>query len=190
MSSLRRRSLRCTLALSATALATIIAIAWSVTATAGLYKCARDDGTVMYQEDPCASGRELRDFERDPATVSVVPFSVPPPPSSTDATPRSRVNSARSTESRKSGDNKTRASATAKVAGGAMNAAERKFLVPGIGEGEVVARIGRPDMSTGAGRKTVRWTYLPAAEDPSTITTLTFELGRLIQVERKVVRLK
>jgi hypothetical protein len=43
-------------------------------------------------------------------------------------------------------------------------------------------------MSTGAGRKTVRWTYLPAPEDPSTITTLTFELGRLIQVERKVVR--
>ena len=66
--------------------------------------------------------------------------------------------------------------------------AERKFLLPGIGEGEVVARVGRPDMSTGAGRKTVRWTYLPAPEDPQTITTLTFELGRLIQVERKVVR--
>ena len=67
------------------------------------------------------------------------------------------------------------------------NAAERKFLVPGIGEGEVVARIGRPDMSSGAGRKTMRWTYLPAPEDPQTVTTLTFELGRLIEVERKVV---
>ena len=33
--------------------------------------------------------------------------------------------------------------------------------MPGIGEGEVVARVGRPDMSTGAGRKTVRWTYFP-----------------------------
>ena len=45
-------------------------------------------------------------------------------------------------------------------------------------------------MSTAAGRKTIRWTYLPAPDDPSTITTLTFELGRLMQVERKVVRLK
>jgi len=42
-------------------------------------------------------------------------------------------------------------------------------------------------MSTSGGRKTVRWTYLPAPEDPSTITTLTFELGRLVEVERKVV---
>ena len=141
----------------------------------------------MYQEDPCPSGRELRDFERDPATVSVVPFGVPTPPSSSDSAPRGR---ARRTESRKSGNNKTRASTRAKAEGGATNAAERKFLVPGIGEGEVVARIGRPDMSTAAGRKTVRWTYLPAPDDPSTITTLTFELGRLIQVERKVVRLK
>jgi hypothetical protein len=60
--------------------------------------------------------------------------------------------------------------------------------MPGIGEGEVVARVGRPDMSTGAGRKTVRWTYLPVPEDPATITTLTFELGRLVEVERKVIR--
>ena len=59
--------------------------------------------------------------------------------------------------------------------------------MPGIGEGEVVARVGRPDMSSGNGRKTVRWTYLPVPEDPGTITTLTFELGRLVQVERKVI---
>ena len=174
----------------ATALASIAACSWPLIATAGLYKCLRDDGAVMYQENPCPSGRELRDFERDPATVSVVPFSVPSPPSSSDAAPRSRASSARSTESRKSGDNKPRASTKGKAEGGAMNAAERKFLIPGIGEGEVVARIGRPDMSTSAGRKTIRWTYLPAPDDPSTITTLTFELGRLIQVERKVVRLK
>ena len=183
------RSCRFTLARFATAIAAIAALAWPLAAMAGLYKCARDDGTVMYQEDPCPSGRELRDFERDPATVSVVPFSAPPQ-NSTELAPGSRASSARSTESRKSGDNKTRASTKAKAEGGAINAAERKFLVPGIGEGDVVARIGRPDMSTAAGRKTIRWTYLPAPDDPSTITTLTFELGRLIQVERKVVRLK
>src|SRR6476661_1004595 len=68
-------------------------IAWPVASSAGLYKCARDDGTVMYQEDSCPSGKELRDFERDPATVSVIPFRAapgsdvraaerPPPPAS------------------------------------------------------------------------------------------------------------
>ena len=46
----------------------------------------------------------------------------------------------------------------------------------------------RAGMSTAGGRKTVRWTYLPAPADPSTITTLTFELGRLVEVERKVIR--
>jgi len=189
MWSLRPGSRRRALALPPTALATIVALLWPLPAPAGLYKCARDDGTVMYQEDPCASGRELRDFERDPATVSVVPFSVPPP-GSADALPRARSNAARSNESEKTAGKKTRASTKAKAENGAMNAAERKFLVPGIGEGEVVARIGRPDMSTAAGRKTIRWTYLPAPDDPSTITTLTFELGRLIQVERKVVRLQ
>jgi hypothetical protein len=129
----------------------------------------------MYQEDPCPSGKELRDFERDPATVSVIPFRVVPP---NDIRAPERPPPAASKSERKPRK-------TAKRPG---NPAERKFLVPGIGEGEVVARIGRPDMSTGAGRKTVRWTYLPAPEDPGTITTLTFELGRLIQVERKVIR--
>jgi hypothetical protein len=43
-------------------------------------------------------------------------------------------------------------------------------------------------MTTGSGRKTTRWVYLPAPEDPSTITTLSFESGRLVAVERKVVR--
>lgn len=151
-------------------------IAWPVASIAGLYKCARNDGTVMYQEDPCPSGTELRDLERDPATVSVIPFRAAPG-SDVRAAERSLPPAPRSERSK-----------SRKTAERQGNPAERKFLVPGIGEGEVVARIGRPDMSSGAGRKTVRWTYLPAPEDPQTITTLTFELGRLIQVERKVVR--
>lgn len=174
----------------AIALAGALALAWPVASTAGLYKCARDDGTVMYQEDPCPAGRELRDFERDPATVSVVPFSTPPPVGGADAAARGSGDAARDSKSRKSSSARQGSASrtSAKGAGSAINPAERKFLIPGIGEGEVVARVGRPDMSTGAGRKTVRWTYLPAPEDPQTITTLTFELGRLIQVERKVVR--
>ena len=149
--------------------------AWAHASSAGLYKCARDDGSVMYQEEPCPAGKELRDFERDPASVSVIPFRLAPgtearaPDSSRPAAAKSEPRPRKAAAERQG------------------NPAERKFLVPGIGEGEVVARIGRPDMSTGAGKKTMRWTYLPAPEDPQTITTLTFELGRLVQVERKVI---
>jgi hypothetical protein len=98
-----------------------------------------------------------------------------PGPDSNVIVPRTSAQASKATKSRKDD-----------ARGG--NPAERKFLVPGIGEGEVVARIGRPDMSSGAGRKTIRWTYLPVPEDPGTITTLTFELGRLVEVERKVIR--
>jgi hypothetical protein len=149
-------------------------LALATPAHAGLYKCARGDGSVTYQEEPCPAGTELRDFERDPATVSVVPFRIPPESETRTLAPRDKP----AQPTRKSRRDAARTG----------NAAERKFLMPGIGEGEVVARVGRPNMSTGAGRKTVRWTYLPVPEDPGTITTLTFELGRLVEVERKVVR--
>ena len=154
----------------------MLLVACASVASAGVYKCARDDGTVMYQEDPCPPGKELRDFEREPASLSVIPFRIPNEPVERTPSPRNAASSASKSDrpSRKSDER-----------GG--SAAERKFLVPGIGEGEVVARIGRPDVSSGAGRKTMRWTYLPAPEDPQTVTTLTFELGRLVQVERKVV---
>jgi hypothetical protein len=145
-------------------------------ALAGLYKCAKDDGTVMYQQEPCPAGKELRDFERDPATVSVVPFRIVPGPDTHVVAPR--ASSPRATAERKS----------RKATERQGNPGERKFLVPGIGQGEVVARVGRPDMSTSGGRKIVRWTYMPVPEDPATITTLTFELGRLVEVERKVIR--
>jgi hypothetical protein len=145
-------------------------------AAAGVYKCALDDGSVTYQENPCPAGKELRDFDRDPAAVSVIPFRIAPGPDTHVVAPRAPT-------AQPASERKLRKSAEPHG-----NPAERKFLVPGIGEGEVVARIGRPDMSSGAGRKTMRWTYLPAPEDPQTITTLTFELGRLVEVERKVVR--
>lgn len=159
----------------ATAITLQLALAVS-SADAGLYKCARDDGSVTYQEEPCPAGRELRDFERDPAPVSVVPFRIPPSSQTQPAAPRASA-------TRTSSESKARKSVERQG-----NATERKFLVPGINEGEVVTRVGRPDMSTGAGRKTMRWTYLPAPDDPNTITTLTFELGRLVEVERKVIR--
>jgi hypothetical protein len=156
----------------------VLAIACTLApaAQAGLYKCARNDGSVMYQEDPCPAGTELRDFERDPATVSVVPFRIAPSTETRSLPSEKPPKVASERKSRRDGERRG-------------NPAERKFLVPGIGEGEVVARIGRPDMSTGAGRKIMRWTYLPVPEDPGTITTLTFELGRLVEVERKLIHM-
>jgi hypothetical protein len=169
-----------TASLSRTALigvASLGALLLSSPASAGLYKCALDNGGVIYQQEPCHPGMELRDFDRDPATVSVIPFRMVPgvgtSKQAADSPPERRENSRR------------KSNRPAVIKG---NPAERKFLVPGISQGEVVARVGSPDMTTGSGRKTTRWVYLPAPEDPSTITTLSFESGRLVAVERKVVR--
>jgi hypothetical protein len=154
-------------------------VAATAAAAAGIYKCARTDGTVIYQEGACAAGAELRDLVRDPPTVSVVPFRALPAgePPRGERPPRERPPRATSRSQARE----------PKAPARTGNPAERKFLVPGISEGEVVARVGRPDIRTPAGRRTVRWTYLPAAEDPQTITMLTFERGRLEHVERKVV---
>lgn len=154
------------------ALALVLAAAPG-SAAAGLYKCELDNG-VTYQQTPCPPGRELRDFDRNPATVSVVPFTVAPQNETRRAPPATPAR-APSKAKPKRGDD------------AAKKAAERKFLIPGIDEGEVLARVGAPDLKSGSSRKTMRWTYLPAADDPSTITTLTFQEGRLIEVERKVV---
>jgi hypothetical protein len=57
-----------------------------------------------------------------------------------------------------------------------------------MSEGEVVARVGPPDMTSSPNRKGKRWTYMPIPEDRNTITNLTFDNGRLIEVERKVIQ--
>jgi hypothetical protein len=177
----RRAILPLRLARTARRLAGLVAgaaiLAAPVAAWAGLYKCALDSGGVTYQQDPCPPGKELRDFARDPANVSVVPFTFMP-----GTGMHSAAAAVDATAPRKKTERKTR-----KQAGDNGNAAERKFLFPGISEGEVIARVGRPDVSTGGGGKTTRWTYMPAPEDPATITMLTFRFGRLIEVERKVV---
>lgn len=158
-------------------------------AAAGVYKCAQHDATPMYQDAPCEPGRALRDFDQQPAAVSVIPFRQVP-----DAAPvaRPRERTRRTATGRSSVTSSSRergaprASPAANARGG--NPGERKFLRPGIGEGEVIARVGRPDHAVGGGRGRTRWTYLPASEDPSTMTTLTFEAGQLVHVERKIIR--
>ena len=53
---------------------------------------------------------------------------------------------------------------------------------------ETAVSRGAPDMTSSPNRKGKRWTYMPVPEDRNTITNLTFDNGRLVEVERKVIR--
>jgi len=55
---------------------------------------------------------------------------------------------------------------------------------------QVVTRIGPPDMKRPAGHrpKIARWSTCPRPKIPGHDPTLTFEHGRLVEVERKVVK--
>lgn len=154
----------------------LVALAGDVSseAAAQVYKCAAASGVPVYQDSPCAEGRELRNFAADPAPVSVLPLR--PPTGSTSRLvapappPKERASSSRKDKPR----------------GG--DPAERRHLHPGMYEGEVLARAGPPDMKSGGGRKLSRWTYMPVPGDPQTLTTVVFEYGKVVEVERKVVR--
>ena len=153
----------------------LVAAALAATpSVAQMYKCAGDGGTPVYQDAPCPPGRELRNFATDPANVSVLPMR-PPPGSVSRVTAPPREKPAKPTKAdRKQVD--------------AGNAAERRHVQPGMHEGEVLARLGAPDLRSGkGGGKLARWTYMPAAGDPQTLTTVVFEYGKVVEVERKVV---
>jgi len=145
-------------------------------APAAIYKCVGEGSQPVYQDSPCPPGRELRNFDTDPAEVSVIPFRVPETTPSPVAAKPAKAQPAAKIDKKKD------------VATGA-DIAQRKFIVAGMNESEVVARIGHPDMTTGGkGRKSSRWSYLPAAGDPNTITTVVFDYGKVVEVERKIVR--
>jgi len=159
------------------AVITLILAASAAPAVATIYKCHGDNGAPVYQDEPCRPGKELRDFDKDPPTVSVMPLGP-----ATGTTTRQTLPTTQPAAKIKTG-------ARTKPSPPAGNPSERKFLAPGINEGEVITRVGPPDMKSGGnGRKTARWTYMPVPEDAHTLTTLTFEHGRLVEVERKVVK--
>ncbi len=144
----------------------------AVPAHAGVYKCANEKGGVIYQDSACAPGKELRNLDIDPATLSVVP-GTPMPSRTAASSPASKPASVRTS--------------TAKNKGG--NAAERKFLRAGMTETEVLYKVGRPDIQVSGRRKEGRkWSYMPTADDPDTLTTVTFADGKVDRIERKVVR--
>lgn len=149
----------------------LLVLSLAVPAHAGLYKCANDKG-VVYQDTACAPGKELRNLDTDPATLSVVPGS-PVPKATATAQPATKPASTRATKVKSKGG----------------NAAERRFLRAGMSETEVLYKVGRPDMKLDARRKEGRqWSYMPVADDPDTLTTVTFVGGKVDRVERRVVR--
>src|SRR5436853_7721618 len=108
--------------LLALSLLTYVLLGYQSAADATMVKCKGDRGSVVYQDEPCKPGMELRNFDTDPATVSVVPGSPvatkpPPAPQRTRAAPVPR----RAPEQ--------------KLSSG--KAAERRFIHTGMSESEV-----------------------------------------------------
>ena len=75
----------------------------------------------------------------------------------------------------------------------AADAAERGFIRKGMGEGEVLYKIGKPDHE--AFNRVVRgepeektWTYFPHPRDPQTLTIIKFHSGVVTTIERQIAR--
>jgi hypothetical protein len=156
----------------------LFACATLLTSSAGLaqvFKCAGGNQQPVYQDQPCPAGHELRDFQTDPPLLSVIPLRpIPGTTSRVAVTPSGRVKS--------SPAGKGRAARTG-------DPAERRYIHPGMHEGEVIARIGAPDVKSGGGsRRLTRWTYMPTPADAQTLTTVVFDYGTVVEVERKVMK--
>lgn len=158
--------------------AVLAAALCALTAHATVYKCTGDSpGTVIYQEMPCPKGTELRNFDTDPPELSVVPAYTGPlsarPAAPADKPPR---------------DTRT-LQGDVQIGKAAGDPAARKFVRQGMTEAEVLARIGRPDATSGGSKGSqTRWSYLPADGDLDTVTTITFAGGVVADVTRKVVK--
>jgi hypothetical protein len=136
-----------------------------------IWKCAGDGGTVVYQDVPCPTGKELRNLTVEPPSLSVVPGApVPSGKPSQGAAPRS-----------------DRAAPVERKKASNGNAVNRKFIQIGMSEAEVIQRIGKPDVDAKNRHGGHQWSYLPKEGDPNTITTVTLINGKVSDVERKVV---
>ncbi|CAG0989771.1 hypothetical protein BURK1_02202 [Burkholderiales bacterium] len=141
-------------------------------AQSAIHKCAGTGGTT-YQDRPCGPQDTPAAFDGTTAPLSVTPS---PAQGTTlvrrDSAPKPvRAERARRAEPVRTG-----------------NPSERRHLRTGMSEGEVIARIGPPDLTTGKGRRLARWTWMPAHGDPDTITVVLFEVGRAVEIERTVIK--
>jgi hypothetical protein len=147
--------------------ATVVAAASIVAfpTAASVFKCAMEGGGFMYQEAPCAPGKELRNFDTDPPTLSVIPGAAYPPAPSVSPPPADKPAASPDKSAKR-------------TASGHDDRANGRV------EGDVAARrFIRAGMSRNA-----RWSYLPAAGDPDTITTITFSGNVVSDVSRKLVK--
>ena len=154
-----------------------LAALWPCLGHGAVYKCAGNTGPV-YQETPCPAGRQLRDFTADPPPLSIIPGMEPAGAVPAPSTARARVSETARSASERTGK---------KLRG---DPAQRRFAHTGMSESEVLAQLGRPDVTArGAGKGArTRWSYLPATGDPETITTLYLAGGTVVDVERKLVK--
>lgn len=147
---------------------------------AQIYKCSGAGNVPVYQDRPCMPGQELRNFESEPAQVSVLPM--PPLPATGHGNGQGARSATRAPRGTPASPNASRGQG-----GRSGDPAQRRYLFAGMQAGEVLARAGAPDMKAGGG-KSARWTYLPHPGDAQTLTTVVIEDGRVVDVERKVVR--
>jgi len=144
-------------------------------AAATLYLCKDPAGGTVYQSEPCPPDQLIRSIEED-TRVNVLP-SAPPPPAKPAPKPARVIKEARE--------------AKARAAPG--HPEERRFLREGMDEAEVLLKVGPPNARgigpapSGRG-KAKRWIYMPAPGDADTITTVMFQQGKVVAVERKVSR--
>jgi len=73
------------------------------------------------------------------------------------------------------------------------DARDRGFIRLGMGEGEVLFKIGKPDheafiLSVKDQPEEKTWTYFPHARDPQTLTIITLRAGVVADIERKIAR--
>jgi hypothetical protein len=153
----------------------LLLLTWvGLPAAASVFKCAGEKGEVVYQDMPCGTGRELRNFDTDPPPLTVLP-STPAAASTAPARTSERAEKTGRDAARRDADDR--------------RAGERKFIRSGMSEAEVLQRLGRPDVTTGGSQRAGRrWAYLPRPGDPDTMTTLTLQGGSVTDVDRKLVR--
>ena len=149
-------------------------------ADGGVFKCRGSGAGPVYQQQPCAPGTALRDFAEDPATVSIIPFEF--------AVPRVSAKSPRVVRAAKLPAKPDKRKVEAERRGSEEAVVERRHVKDGMSDGEVLARLGPPDLQSGKTGRKMRWTYLPAPGDPQTVTLLRFEDGRVVGVERTTMR--
>ena len=174
-------------------LRTIAAIAVAVTAGPGdastlgdgIYKCKGTGSAPVYQQQPCPAGTALRDLVQDPATVSVIPFEgATPAPAAKPA--RAARTAPVKTTARPEKFDKRRAEAERRTSDAAV--VERRHVKDGMSDGEVLARLGPPDLQSGRGGRKMRWTYMPVPGDAQTVTQVHFVDGRVVSVDRTTMR--